>query len=76
MTVLLSTTRPDIVTKHEVLQMFCLEYGMKRNTGKVKFFVINGDLKDKEPLYVTNVIVIYMYMLVFLLRGTDRFRCQ
>ncbi len=56
-TVLLSTTRPGIVTKLEVLQTFCQEYGMKVNVVKTNFLVINGDARDKEPLCVSDLVV-------------------
>lgn len=65
-TVLLSTTRSGIMVKLGVLHMFCQEYGMKVNVEKTKFFVINGEDGDREPLCVGNFIVehcdSYMYL--------------
>ncbi len=64
--VLLSTTRPGIVKKLEVLEKCCQEYGMKVNVAKTKYFVVNGDAGNRESLCVlvtlSWIIVIAMYI--------------
>lgn len=51
-TVLLSTSRENMYIKLRILQEYCKEYGMRINSAKTKFFVINGGLGDKEPFSV------------------------
>ena len=49
-TVILSTTRCGITTKLSILGDFCTSHGMKVNTSKTKFMVINGDINDTRDL--------------------------
>ena len=56
-TVLLSTSRCNMIKKVEVLKQFCEQYGMVINNSKTKFFVINGEEEDKEPLRVDELVI-------------------
>ncbi len=40
-----------------MLYDFCESYGMKVNVSKTKFFVINGEVGDSEPLSVGDLVV-------------------
>ena len=51
-TVLLATTRTNMVKKINILRDYCSEYGMKINESKTIFFVINGNKDDVEPINV------------------------
>ncbi len=65
-TVLLSTSRENMYIKLKILQKYCKEYGMRVNSAKTKFFVINGEIGDKEPFNVDEMkvkhCVSYMYL--------------
>ena len=65
-TILLSTTRTGIMNKLGILQDFCQEYGMKVNADKTKFFVINGEAGDREPLCVDGLVVEHCNSYVYL----------
>ncbi len=56
-TVLLATSRRDIVRKLETLKTFCCDYGRKMNEDKTKFFVINGSVRDADPIHVDGFVV-------------------
>lgn len=56
-TVLLSTNRDSMIKKLEIPSQFCQEYGMIMNSSKTKFFVINGDEGDTEPIRVRDLII-------------------
>ncbi len=56
-TVLLSTSRSNILRKLRILKEFCDEYGMRINAEKTKFFVISGGPGDAEPLRVDGLVV-------------------
>ncbi len=51
-TVLLSTSRVNMLRKLKLLGEYCHDYGMK---SKTKFFVINGSETDSEPLVVDDI---------------------
>ena len=56
-TVLLATNRKNIIIKVKLLNQFCTRYGMLINEGKTKLIVINGDMNDRQPLLVENLII-------------------
>ena len=56
-TVLLATTRDNMIKKFRIVCEFCEEYGMKVNEDKTKFFVINGQAGDADPMYVNGLSV-------------------
>lgn len=56
-TVILSTTRPNMLSKLTLLQSYCSEYGMEINQAKTKFFVIHGRGEDPGPLIVNDLVV-------------------
>ena len=56
-TVLLATTRVNMIRKIEILKRFCSEFGMKINQEKTKFFVINGSYGDANPICIDDWIV-------------------
>ena len=65
-TVLISTTRCNIIKKVSILQEYCNEYGMKVNQSKTKFFVINGSETDLEALIVNELVVEHCEMYIYL----------
>ncbi len=65
-TVLLSTTREGIAKKLAVLVDFCKEYEMKVNCAKTKFFVVNGEAGDEQPLCVGDLVVNHCVSYVYL----------
>ncbi len=76
-TVLLSTSRPNILRKLRILNEFCDEYGMRINAEKTKFFVISGRPGDAEPLRVDGLVVQHCNSYTYLgspLRATVRCR--
>ena len=57
-TVLLFTSRRNMMRKIRLLNQFCASHRVKINESKTFFcFVINGDDKDKESLQVDDVTV-------------------
>lgn len=56
-TVLLATCRRNMIKKLSILKQYCEDYGMIINQSKTKFFVINGNIADSEPLVVDELIV-------------------
>ena len=65
-TVLLSTTRQNIMKKISILQQYCSVYGMKLNQSKTKFFVVNGNVLDREPLIIDELRVEHCEMYIYL----------
>ena len=55
-TVLLATTRGNMIKKVQILHKYCYEYGMKVNESKTKFFVLNGTNNDEDPLCVGDLL--------------------
>lgn len=49
-TIILATTREQLKIKLQHLKSFCESSGMYLNEDKSKFFVINGNQSDKEPI--------------------------
>ncbi len=56
-TVLLATSRANMMKKLCILNEFCDEYGMRMNASKTKFFVICGGPGDAEPFQVGDKTV-------------------
>ncbi len=56
-TVLLSTSRANLLRKVEVLDQFCRDYGMTVNNDKTKFFVINGEDGDADTIHVNSLAI-------------------
>ena len=65
-TVILSTARHTMIKKVEILQQFCQEYGMVVNNSKTKFFVINGEDGDAEPIRVEGLVMEHCTSYVYL----------
>ena len=65
-TVLLSTSRENLVKKVRLLMQFCNKYGMVINEKKTKLMVINGIAEDKEPLIFNNLSIKYCNMYIYL----------
>ncbi len=65
-TVLLSTTREGIARMLAVLVDFCKEYEMKVNCANTKFFVVNGEAGDEQPLCVGDLVVNHCASYVYL----------
>ena len=56
-TILLATSRERCIEKLSILCEFCSRSGMVINASKTKFMVINGNVKDREPLVYGNIVV-------------------
>ena len=57
-TILLATSRERCIEKLGILCEFCSRSGMVINApSKTKFMVINGNVKDREPLVYGNIVV-------------------
>lgn len=50
----------------EILQRFCEEFNMVINSSKPKFFVINGDDRDKEPFQMNDLVIEHCTNYVYL----------
>ncbi len=65
-TVLLATTRNNMIKKISLLQNYCHEYGMVINQSKTKFFVIHGSGTDSDPIVGNELVVqpcdMYIYL--------------
>ena len=57
--VIMSTSREMFERKMRVVMRYCSEYGMSINEKKTKFFVINGNERDKRSLKVDDICVSY-----------------
>ena len=58
-TVLLATSREKLITKFQIVQHFCKEYGMSINVSKTKFMVINGVSYERSPIISNGINVKY-----------------
>ena len=65
-TVILATSRVNIVKKVKLLLQFCNKYGMVINEKKTKLMVINGSQNDKESILINNITIkhcdLYTYL--------------
>ena len=48
-----------MLAKLSELDLFCKEYGMRINEGKIKVFVISGKEGDSDPFVVDGLVVEY-----------------
>ena len=65
-TVLLSTSRANMVRKLSLLCQFCRNYGMKVNETKTKFMVICGSDADRLPMIVDGLVVNHCHRYTYL----------
>ncbi len=56
-TVLLATSRANLIKKVEILDQFCRDYGMIVNNDKTKFFVIHGEGEDANTIHVNELVI-------------------
>lgn len=65
-TVLLATSRVNIIKKVKLLIKFCEKYGMVINESKTNLMVINGNFTDKENIHLHRLVIkhcdIYTYL--------------
>ena len=65
-TVLLSSSRKEIIVKFKILMEFCKKYGMKVNELKTNIMVVNGRKEDREEFTVDEVTVKHTSAYVYL----------
>ncbi len=65
-TVLLATSRDKMIDKIKILQEYCIEYGMRINESKTKFFVINGDRGDQSNMVVEGLKIEHCNTYIYL----------
>ena len=56
-TVILATSRERLIEKVNILCEFCASYGMVINESKTQFMVIHGDIQDRSPILVGDLII-------------------
>ena len=56
-TVLLATNRESIIKKVQLLNQFCMRYGMIVNENKTKLMVINGNICDRQPISINDLTI-------------------
>ncbi len=56
-TVVVATTRQNLIKKLNILQKYCKEYGMKINQSKTKYFVVNGNRGETDPMQANELAV-------------------
>ena len=65
-TVLLATSRGNMIKKVKLLTEFCDKYGMVVNEKKTKLMVIHGSVIDKEPIVINALTIkhcdLYTYL--------------
>ena len=65
-TVLLATSRENMIKKVKLLTKFCDKYGMIVNEKKTKLMVINGSVLDREPININSLSIkhcdLYTYL--------------
>ena len=65
-TVILATSREMCESKLNVVVKYCQEFGMCMNAKKTKFFVINGNERDKAPFEIANMRIDYVSKYLYL----------
>ena len=65
-TVLIATTRENMIRKLRILKQYCDECGMKVNHTKTNFFVVNGSNVEKESIRVDDLVVEWCDKYVYL----------
>ena len=56
-TIILATSREKMLEKLKLLDLYCMENGMRVNASKTKLMVINGKPVDKIPFVLSNFVV-------------------
>ena len=54
-TVIMATSRARLQEKLNILNHFCVSYGMVVNRSKTKFMVLHGDNQDRQPLQLGDL---------------------
>ena len=65
-TVILATSRENLVSKVHLLIQFCNKYGMIINENKTKLMVINGNATDKDPISINNLTIKHCDLYIYL----------
>ena len=65
-TVLLSTSRANLIRKVEILDQFCRDYVMTVNNAKTKFFVIHGEDGDADTIHVNDLVIEHCHNYIYL----------
>ena len=65
-TVLLATSRKDIIKKVQLLNQFCINYGMIINESKTKLMVINGTVDDRQPIIINDITILHCDKYIYL----------
>lgn len=65
-TVVVATTRQNLVKKLNILQKYCKEYGMKVNQSKTKYFVVNGNRGETDSIQANELTVEWCDSYVYL----------
>ena len=65
-TVILSTSREKCLEKVGIMMSYCNSYGMVVNEKKTKFFVVNGNGRDRESLITNNIKIDYCEKYLYL----------
>ena len=65
-TVLLATSRVNIIKKVNLLIKFCDKYGMVINESKTKLMVINGSCIDKESIAIHSLVIKHCHIYTYL----------
>ena len=65
-TVVLATSRDNLVKKVKLLLQFCSKYGMIINEKKTKLMVINGSENDKESVIINDLTIKHCDLYIYL----------
>ena len=65
-TVLVASSKEQIIKKFEVLMKFCEQYGMEVNEIKTKLMVVNGNQKDREEFLCMGLTVKHAKSYIYL----------
>ena len=56
-TVIIATSKEKLLKKLKILDGYCTEYGMVLNESKTKFMAVNGDVRDRSPIILSDATV-------------------
>ena len=65
-TVLLATSREQMINKIKILNAYCKTYGMVINLVKTNFMVINGSAEDRRDIHVDDLTIRHTQQYVYL----------
>ena len=65
-TVLIATSREQLIKKLKVVQKYCEEYGMSMNMKKTEFLVINGCVEDRTAILSGSLLVKHCDFYIYL----------